>query len=922
MRKSLTFFISILIGTSLSGQSGSGIPGDPYYGTISGTPTWNPDDYTDGEVYVGSATLGEDLTINGGHLTILPGIKVIFMTNGSDLIITSSGQLTSDGTPTSKITFTRYYPTFTSWGHISFETSAGTSLMDNCIIEYGDVSSFDIGDPKGAGGGLFIGINGVTVSYCIFQHNKAQWGGGIVVYSGSISPSISNCYFYDNYAKEAGGGIYLWNEAGSVVENCIFQENHCDGTSQSSYTGGGLASQTHGSVKLLNCTFVNNTSSRISGQSIMFYNSTSGLVLNCLVWGNTGNHFYLSGTNTIQHNAVQGSAPTGTGNFVLNSLNTGLNPMGPFFTDPDESDWSIQVVSPCRDAGKTPDPTVPKDYIGNSRIGAYDIGAYEVQYNGWKTTASTSEWGYADNWGQGIPTSNQNIVISTGASNYPNVSTEQDYNISSGYGMVLEPGAQVTLDQLTNSGDLKLKSDASNISSLIINSYSGNDADVELYLTGGPVPDGYRWHLISSPFMTLDKSEIWSTTNNLAQWIENYDRGTLSEGYVAADGWDYADQEFTGPTFSNLDLGKGYTHYYASNHTYTIRGELNTEDKSVDITCSNTELPLLYGHNLLGNPFSSGLDWDAIVNDASYPNSTTSKALHYRKDAQHVYYVNGVGSDEGVNGIIPPMQGFFVKTFGESESIKLPAGARTHNDIPSRYKGKGSATIPLVRLKIMTADLYDNAVVRFDENAKSGLDYDFDAMKDFISDTRSNIYTVSEGTKFVINGLPYPEPDDTTEISVVVNIISPGMQRILVSQLQGLDNYDVTLTDNISGIEINLKTMPEVTFTASSGLLTDRFILKISNATTGFENPAVAQDVFSIYHHYEYINILPLADEWNGTNGSVKVLDLSGRTITNMQNTEFNKNSIIQVQAPDTKGLYLVEIRSGVKRHVGKVVIK
>ena len=59
-----------------------------------------------------------------------------------------------------------------------------------------------------------------------------------------------------------------------------------------------------------------------------------------------------------------------------------------------------------------------------------------------------------------------------------------------------------------------------------------------------------------------------------------------------------------------------------------------------------------------------------------------------------------------------------------------------------------------------------------------------------------------------------------------------------------------------------------------------------------------------------------------GMPASVRLMDMSGKSITDMQNVEFQRNSIVQMQAPKAKGMYFVEIRSGVRRYVGKVVVK
>lgn len=70
------------------------------------------------------------------------------------------------------------------------------------------------------------------------------------------------------------------------------------------------------------------------------------------------------------------------------------------------------------------------------------------------------------------------------------------------------------------------------------------------------------------------------------------------------------------------------------------------------------------------------------------------------------------------------------------------------------------------------------------------------------------------------------------------------------------------------------------------------------------------------------LNIVPLSDEWNGKQGSVRIIDLTGKSILENRNLEFWKNSLIQLPVSGMKGIYIVEIRSGLMRYVGKVMIK
>jgi hypothetical protein len=415
----------------------------------------------------------------------------------------------------------------------------------------------------------------------------------------------------------------------------------------------------------------------------------------------------------------------------------------------------------------------------------------------------------------------------------------------------------------------------------------------------------------------------FSATQDLAQWVESMASADLSIGWVAYDGYVYRVDDAippnSGPTFLNLDPGKGYNHYLSTNHPYTIQGQINTTDAIMSLGCTDPGQPTRYGLNLLGNPFTSGLDWDVIANDPDNYPASTSKAIYFNKGGIIVYYVGGVGSETGVTGTIPPMQGFFTKTYSKLNTITLPATARTHLDMPSaRYKGK--AIIPLVRLNVSSGSYSDNAVVRFDNNAKSGPDYDYDAQKFFISASKPYIYTVSSGTKFAINGIPYP--DESTEIPVVVNITTAGSNTISATQIQGLDNYPVMLIDKLVGSITDLKTNPAYPFTASSGVLTDRFVLKIGTIATGKEDLVVSAGIFNIYSSFGNIVIQTLSTEWESLKGNVRILDLAGKVMGNYANNVFSAGSLVTLPAPPDQGIYVVEIRSGLKRYVGKVVIR
>jgi hypothetical protein len=913
--KKILFFLLLLfcIPFSIFGINGNGTIGSPYNGPLTANMTWS------GTVYVNG-----DVTVNGFTLTISPGAIIIFLATGSDIIITGTGVLTAAGTAASMIRFTAdfnnngiYGETGERWGHISFQNMgvAGPSLISNCIVEYGSKIGSGI---DGYGGGIQAQFSSLTIENCIIRYNTAIIGGGIFINS-SVNPVIRNCAIYSNTASGAGGGLYFYLNCSSYVTNCLIYSNLCNANPLFgvSYGGGGIYLNT-GNLRFVNCVIANNTSLNV-GNGIYCYNSNSTKIINSIIWGGTGNplYFFNTSTSVINYCAVQGGSYSTCLN--LNPSNSASD--GPNFIATDGTNWSILLISPCRDAGTIPSPTLPTDYLGNQRIGPYDIGAYEVQYNTWKTTASSTDWNTAANWALGVPTNTQDVIIPKGATNYPTGLSSPSFTIGSGKYLIIDPGAAATFNNLSNNGILRLGSDATGIASLIMSTYihaSGTE-EIQLFLPGGGSVGTYKWHYISSPVSSLATSVFTGTTPDLAQYDESRVSNNPDFGWIGSDGWIYLPlpSHYGGPVFSTLLVGHGYNHYFGSDHTYTFSGLFNTGDV-INIPLAyhsggGIEYPNVQGYNLLGNPFSSCLNWSLI---APTLNPLISQAIYFNKSGAFASWNNGVGTNGGT-GTIPPMQGFFVKTSAISTSITIPANARVHNVLQNRYK-KGLVIIPLVRLKVEDQLNSDDAVVRFDDNATTGVDNAFDAYK--FSTSGTTIWTSSNGADLSINGLPFPQP--VIEIPVTINSNSAGNLKITGSQIDGLENYDVTLTDNVNNITINLKSNPTLTFDAPGGIVNGRFVLKVLTITTAIPEIHISDKPFNIYSSTGNVNIQTLDESWNGKLGGIKVLDMTGRIVTTKDNVEFSKDNLIQIPVGASTGIYMVELRSGMMRYVGKVIIK
>ena len=170
--------------------------------------------------------------------------------------------------------------------------------------------------------------------------------------------------------------------------------------------------------------------------------------------------------------------------------------------------------------------------------------------------------------------------------------------------------------------------------------------------------------------------------------------------------------------------------------------------------------------------------------------------------------------------------------------------------------------------------------------------------------------------KYAINGQPFPE--DTIKIPVVVNVTAEGTHTISATQLQGLDKYNVSLFDKSNSISIDLKKTPQFTFTSSAGTLTDRFVLNISKIATGIEIPVYQENKLNIYHSLGFVNIQTLSDEWTGKTCIVRILDLTGKTVKDVRNLEFDNNSLLRISSSGLKGIYFVEVKAGVVEVCGE----
>jgi len=158
---------------------------------------------------------------------------------------------------------------------IMYLAGVSTLSMQNVTIQNGSI------DQDGAG--LHVGFNSkINLDDVKFINNictKANYGGGIAIYSGSVA-KLQNCTFTGNITQTGGIGGGIYNVISNLtLTNCTFDSNK-GGAGGGIYIDGALYDT--GTINIIGCTFSKNTcESEGGGLSMFLYNTNTAIIDKC-----------------------------------------------------------------------------------------------------------------------------------------------------------------------------------------------------------------------------------------------------------------------------------------------------------------------------------------------------------------------------------------------------------------------------------------------------------------------------------------------------------------------------------------------------------------------------------------------------------------------------------------------------------------
>lgn len=204
---------------------------------------------------------------------------------------------------------------------------------------------------------------------------------------------------------------------------------------------------------------------------------------------------------------------------------------------------------------------------------------------------------------------------------------------------------------------------------------------------------------------------------------------------------------------SRMGVGVGYIVVPSATGTVSFATQItNVNNANSDVTLKKEAIGQYSGFNLIGNPYPTYLN-AALLNF-----SNMTETIWYRSHNGTAYIfptVNIAGSVStfGASNIIPPMQGFWVRTNENDHLFTFTRDARaTGTGVLRAHESDSNA---LLRLQLCKGDnIVDETVLYSNTDASNSFDrYDSPKLQNGASNT-IGIYTIVNSERLTINGVP------------------------------------------------------------------------------------------------------------------------------------------------------------------------
>ena len=528
-------------------------------------------------------------------------------------------------------------------------------------------------------------------------------------------------------------------------------------------------------------------------------------------------------------------------------------------------------------------------------------------------TTGDDDWGWACN--RMLIQNGAHVSVpdlSTSPSN-PRLFIDGDLIINDGGKLIMKPKGPVTVTgstQIDNSEGVEIQADATGVGSFIDNGTiaygaKGGSAKVQTYLANAAGAGDFYIHTVGP---TVDEENYGGTGTGAYLSAFNIAPGSTyayswDESQPSASGW----QNITSLTYEVITGdGIALSTTDATAYTMNMKGELITGDQSVSLTFSNNH------YELISNPYPSSIDFDAFATDAA--NSGTISNKYWLWDPASGNYITRAGGSGGQQHI-QVGQAFFVETTNAG-TVTFKNSFRAHSTDAFREVNPYELTMNVIG---GNKGFKDELIVRFVDDATFGYDNEIDAEKrNSMYDDATSISSIEEtGIKLAINFLPV-ESLLRNMVSVPVSFRC-GNEADYTFNFTGMESFangsEIWLEDKEATDWININVNPQYTFHTNAGIQDDRFVLHFFGPTSIYElggNKTV--DIFS-WKQFAFVR--------NNTKENLEkifVYNMGGSLIKEIKVSEGDK--LVKFQIPNGMGYYVVKAITQNNVFTNKILIE
>ena len=525
-------------------------------------------------------------------------------------------------------------------------------------------------------------------------------------------------------------------------------------------------------------------------------------------------------------------------------------------------------------------------------------------------TASSGNWSSTSNWSIArLPIENDNISIPSGRTVNLDLEDIKVTDISVVGTLNVNSGKSITVKgNLTNTGTLKIDSDATTSGSIIVEGNSSGNIVYNRY-----IKDNTNWYLISSPVENQD-IDLFASGSSLA--LGSDDNRGLSNYNNSTPSWEY--YQLNTINSGDFELGKGYSikRLSAGNVTFTGGVKTNFVNKSVSVGTN--------GWNLIGNPYPSFI---SVNNPADNTNNLLNLSSNFsilETGYKAIYYWDTVSSTyKPINNLsaakyLAPGQGYFVKV-NANGNVTLNENMQSHQN--GNHFLRSSSDRFEIKLKINIGDSEKNTDIKYVSGATTGLDEGYDAGLFNASSTAFSLYTNlvtdNDGTKFALQALPNSNYNTM--------IVPVGLNASKESEI----NFSADIINIPTGIKVYLEDKVENNFTRidkdnvsyTTTLLEDvsgigRFYIHTTSEVLSVKS-LISDSKIKIYKtDANLIKVTGLNDE----NTTFKLFSILGKEVLNRS---LNNKKVQEVTLPKlNSGIYFVQIESESGKVRKKIILE